>query len=63
MVKSGVRAMDAIQEFLASEVGGKLKVDQFVVEGWIETRLDDLAGRRCGSTRGRDHAGGDRRAE
>jgi PhoPQ-activated pathogenicity-related protein len=33
MVKSGVRAMDAIQEFLASEAGGKLKVDQFVVAG------------------------------
>ena len=33
MVKSGVRAMDAIQEFLASEEGGKVKVDQFVVAG------------------------------
>ncbi len=33
MVKSGVRAMDAIQEFLASEAGGKFKVDQFVVSG------------------------------
>ncbi len=33
MVKSGVRAMDAIQEFLVSEVGGKTKVDQFVVAG------------------------------
>ncbi len=33
MVKSGVRAMDAVQEFLASEVGGKTKVDQFVVAG------------------------------
>lgn len=33
MVKSGVRAMDAIQEFLASEAGGKTKVDQFVVAG------------------------------
>ena len=33
MVKSGVRAMDAIQEFLASEAGGKIKVDQFVVAG------------------------------
>ncbi|HXF38563.1 MAG TPA: PhoPQ-activated pathogenicity-related family protein [Blastocatellia bacterium] len=33
MVKSGVRALDAIQEFLASEAGGKLKVDQFVVSG------------------------------
>src|SRR6185436_3553833 len=33
MVKSGVRAMDAIQEFLASEAGGKLKIDQFVVSG------------------------------
>jgi PhoPQ-activated pathogenicity-related protein len=33
MVKSGVRALDAIQEFLASDAGGKLKVDQFVVSG------------------------------
>ncbi|MEP7336915.1 MAG: PhoPQ-activated protein PqaA family protein, partial [Acidobacteriota bacterium] len=33
MVKSGVRAMDAIQEFLASDAGGKVKVDQFVVAG------------------------------
>ncbi|MEK7834484.1 MAG: PhoPQ-activated protein PqaA family protein [Acidobacteriota bacterium] len=33
MVKSGVRAMDAIQEFLASEAGGKTKVEQFVVAG------------------------------
>jgi PhoPQ-activated pathogenicity-related protein len=33
MVKSGVRAMDAVQEFLATEDGGKLKVDQFVVAG------------------------------
>ena len=33
MVKSGVRAMDAVQEFLASDAGGKIKVDQFVVAG------------------------------
>jgi len=33
MVKSGVRAMDAIQEFLASEAGGKTKIDNFVVAG------------------------------
>ena len=33
MVKSGVRAMDAVQEFLASEAGGRLKIDQFVVAG------------------------------
>lgn len=33
MVKSGVSAMDAIQQFLASDAGGKLKVDQFVVSG------------------------------
>ncbi len=33
MVKSGVRAMDAIQEFLMSDAGGKTKVDQFVVAG------------------------------
>lgn len=33
MVKSGVRAMDAIQEFMASEQGGGLKIDDFVVSG------------------------------
>ena len=33
MVKSAVRAMDAIQEFLASEAGGGLQVDEFVVAG------------------------------
>ena len=33
MVKSGVRALDAMEEFLASDAGGKLKVDQFVVSG------------------------------
>lgn len=33
MVKSGVRAMDAIQEFLATEVGGRRKVDQFIISG------------------------------
>jgi PhoPQ-activated pathogenicity-related protein len=33
MVKSGVRAMDAIQEFLATEAGGHVKVDKFVVAG------------------------------
>ncbi len=33
MVKSGVRAMDAMQEFLASEAGGKLAVEKFVVAG------------------------------
>lgn len=33
MVNSGVRAMDAVQEFLASDAGGKIKVDQFVVAG------------------------------
>ena len=33
MVKSGVRAMDAVQEFLASPAGGRVKVDQFVVSG------------------------------
>lgn len=33
MVKSGVRAMDAMQEFLASEQGGKLKIEKFVVAG------------------------------
>jgi PhoPQ-activated pathogenicity-related protein len=33
MVKSGVKAMDCLQEFLASEAGGRLKVDKFVVSG------------------------------
>lgn len=33
MVKSGVRAMDAIQEFLATPAGGRVKVDEFVVAG------------------------------
>jgi len=33
MVKSGVRAMDAIQEFMASDAGGKTKVERFVVAG------------------------------
>lgn len=33
MVKSGVRALDAVQQFLASDAGGRLKVDQFVVSG------------------------------
>lgn len=33
MVKSGVRAMDAIQEFLRSDAGGRIAVDRFVVAG------------------------------
>jgi PhoPQ-activated pathogenicity-related protein len=33
MVKSGVRALDAIQQFMSSEAGGRVKVDQFVVSG------------------------------
>jgi PhoPQ-activated pathogenicity-related protein len=33
MVKSGVRAMDAIQEFLKTGDGGRIEVDQFVVAG------------------------------
>ena len=33
MVKSGVRAMDAIQEFTASQAGGGNKVERFVVAG------------------------------
>jgi PhoPQ-activated pathogenicity-related protein len=36
MVKSGVRAMDAIQELMASEAGGRVKIDQFVVSGGSE---------------------------
>ncbi|MEK6303013.1 MAG: PhoPQ-activated pathogenicity-related family protein [Acidobacteriota bacterium] len=33
MVKSGVRALDAIQEFMSSEAGGRVKVNEFVVSG------------------------------
>lgn len=33
MVKSGVRALDAIQEFMQSAAGGNLKIDEFVVSG------------------------------
>lgn len=33
MVKSGVRAMDALQEFLRSPAGGEVKIDNFVVAG------------------------------
>ncbi|MEW6127659.1 MAG: PhoPQ-activated pathogenicity-related family protein [Acidobacteriota bacterium] len=33
MVKSGARALDAIQEFMKSEAGGKSNVNQFVVSG------------------------------
>jgi PhoPQ-activated pathogenicity-related protein len=33
MVKSGVKAMDAVTEFMASEQGGKLPVKQYVVTG------------------------------
>lgn len=33
MVKSAVRAMDAVQELLASEQGGKVSVQKFVVSG------------------------------
>lgn len=33
MVKSGVKAMDAVQEFMASEAGGKIKLDKFAVAG------------------------------
>ena len=33
MVKSGVRALDAIQEFMKSEAGGGVRIDEFVVSG------------------------------
>lgn len=33
MVKSGVRAMDAMQEYLATEAGGELDVKEFLVAG------------------------------
>ncbi len=49
MTKSAVRAMDAVTEFLASEAGGKAKVDTFVVAGgskrgwttWTTAIVDD----------------------
>ncbi|MFI4966827.1 MAG: PhoPQ-activated protein PqaA family protein [Caulobacterales bacterium] len=48
MVKSGTQAMTAIQQYLASEAGGKLKIDGFVVSGgskrawttWLVGALD-----------------------
>jgi PhoPQ-activated pathogenicity-related protein len=33
MVKSGVRALDAVQEFMASDAGGRVKINEFVVSG------------------------------
>ncbi|HSO76125.1 MAG TPA: PhoPQ-activated protein PqaA family protein, partial [Blastocatellia bacterium] len=33
MVKSGVRALDAIQEFMSTVAAGQVKIDQFVVSG------------------------------
>ncbi len=33
MVKSGVKAMDAIQEFMATNQAGEIKIDQFVIAG------------------------------
>ena len=33
MVKSGVKALDAIQEFMRTKAGGNFKVEQFVVAG------------------------------
>lgn len=33
MVKSGVKAMDAVSEFMASDAGGKLPIRQYVVTG------------------------------
>ena len=55
MVKSGVRAMDAMQEFLASEAGGRLTVDRFVVSGgskrgwttWLVARWTTASSRSC----------------
>ena len=49
MVKSGVRAMDAVQEFLASQAGGRLQIDRFVVSGgskrgwttWLVAAVDE----------------------
>lgn len=33
MVKSGVRALDAVQEFMASDAAGRIKIEEFVVSG------------------------------
>ena len=33
MTKSAVRAMDAVQEFMGSDAGGKIKVEKFMVAG------------------------------
>lgn len=33
MVKSGVRALDAIQEFMKSDAGGRVSIEEFVVSG------------------------------
>ena len=33
MTKSAVRAMDAVQQFMGSQAGGKIRVDKFVVAG------------------------------
>lgn len=33
MTKSAVRAMDAVQQFMASEAGGRIKVENFMVAG------------------------------
>jgi PhoPQ-activated pathogenicity-related protein len=49
MVKSGVAAMDATQEFLKSEAGGRTKLDHFVITGaskrgwvtWLLGATDD----------------------
>ncbi|MFL5294880.1 MAG: PhoPQ-activated protein PqaA family protein [Phenylobacterium sp.] len=48
MVKSGTQAMTAVQQYLASDAGGKLKIDGFVVSGgskrawttWLVGALD-----------------------
>jgi PhoPQ-activated pathogenicity-related protein len=48
MVKSAIRAMDAVREFLASESGGRIKIDQFAVSGgskrgwtsWLTAAVD-----------------------
>ena len=61
MVKSAVRAMDAVQEW--SREPGREQVKQFVVTGGLEAGLDHLAHRRGGPAGDRHRSHGDRDAQ